>query len=134
MEMALSHWGFIPERVYEVSSVTMKRTKVYKTEIGTFTYRHTTLPYYSYGIRRAELSAKQAVLIASPEKALIDKIVLTSGIFLRSRQQTLSLLLDDLRLDPSKLQTLNTQQIRIWKEKSQKSTSLNFLIKTLDEL
>src|SRR5207249_521375 len=31
LETALSYWAFIPERVYEVSSVTMKSTKTYKT-------------------------------------------------------------------------------------------------------
>ena len=38
LESALSYWGLIPERVYEISSVTTKTSKTYETAIGRFSY------------------------------------------------------------------------------------------------
>src|SRR5690606_36660372 len=51
LEAALSYWGLIPERVYEISSVTLKSTKTFTTEIGRFSYQHASVPYYSLGFR-----------------------------------------------------------------------------------
>ena len=98
METAPSHWAFIPERVYEVSSITIKSAKNYQTPVGRFSYFHAPLPYYSLGIKSISLTQKQTVLIASPEKAICDKIVMTSGIFLRSTKQELEFLLEDMRM------------------------------------
>ena len=78
----------IPERVYEISSVTTKTSKQYKTPVGRFSYQQLKTPYYSYGIKNIEYSPKQTILIASREKALCDKIVLTPKINLRSIKQT----------------------------------------------
>jgi predicted transcriptional regulator of viral defense system len=86
-EVALSYWGLIPERVYTVSSVTTNSSKEFRIPIGTFTYTHLPSPYYSLGIQSLALTPRQTILIASPEKALCDKIVTTSGINLRSTKQ-----------------------------------------------
>ena len=40
---------------------------------------------------------------ATPEKALCDKIVMTSGVFLRSVQQTNEFLMEDLRIESEDL-------------------------------
>lgn len=134
LEAALSYWGFIPERIYEISSVTLKTSKKYKTPIGRFTYKHLPFPYYSFGIRSLQLTPKQTVLIASPEKAVCDKIVLTSGVVLRSIKQTKELLLEDLRMDDEMLKTLDRSVIYSWLEKAPKKSSLKILIKTLQEI
>lgn len=134
LETALSYWSFIPERVYEISSVTIKATKTYKTDIGRFSYLHTVLPYYSFGIRSIQLTPRQVILIASPEKALCDKLIMTSGVFLRSIKQTQEFLIDDLRLDENKLQELNLKEMLTWLGDAPKKNSLKMLIKTLDTL
>lgn len=134
LETALSHWGFIPERVYEISSVTTKTSKKYKTPIGRFSYQHLPLPYYSFGIENIEITNKQTVLMASREKAVCDKLVLTSGIRLRSIKQTKDLLIDDLRMDESLLRQLKISVIESWLESAPKKDSLKMFIKTLQEL
>lgn len=134
LESALSHWGLIPERVYEVSSVTLKTTKTYRTPAGRFSYQHLASPYYSFGLRSIEFAPQQRALIASPEKALCDKIVLTSGVSLRSVRQTLSFLIEDLRIDESDLQRLDTAEINSWIEDAPKKSSLFMLVKTLESL
>lgn len=133
-EAALSHWGYIPERVYEISSVTIKISKKYKTPAGRFTYRHAGLPYYSFGITNVLLSPKQRILIASPEKAICDKIAMTAGVQLRSPAQGLSFLMEDLRIDQDKLRELNAEKIASWITASPKKDSLKMFTKALQIL
>jgi len=134
LESALSYWNMIPERVYEISSVTTKTSKLYKTPVGRYSYKQLRTPYYSYGIKSIEYSSKQAVLIASREKALCDKIVLTPKINLRSVKQTKEFLTEDLRMDLEVLRILDTKVMELWIENAPKKSSLKMLIKTLSEL
>ncbi|MCC1485658.1 type IV toxin-antitoxin system AbiEi family antitoxin domain-containing protein [Winogradskyella immobilis] len=134
LESALSYWNMIPERVYEISSVTIKTSKLYKTQVGRFSYHQLKIPYYSYGMKKIEYSSKQTLLIASREKALCDKIVLTPKINLRSIKQTQEFLIEDLRMDSEVLKTLDTKIMELWIENAPKKSSLKMLIKTLIEL
>lgn len=134
LEAALEYWGFIPERSYEISSVTLKSSKKYKTRLGRFSYQKLPTPYYSFGIRSVALTSKQRALIASPEKALCDKIVLTPGINLRSVKQTKSYLCEDLRMEIEMIKTLDWEAIDTWVENAPKKTSLKTLTKMLREL
>ena len=130
----MSYWNIIPERVYQISSVTLKTTKNYTTPIGRFSYQYLAAPYYSFGVQSVKLAAQQTALIASPEKALCDKIILTSGVLLRTISQTRDLLLDDMRMDEEILRTLNISTIQSWIEDAPKKNSLQMLIKTLEQL
>ena len=134
LESALSYWNMIPERAYEISSVTIKTSKLYKTPVGRFSYQQLKTPYYSYGIKNIEYSPKQTMLVASPEKALCDKVVLTPKIYLRSIKQTREFLMEDLRMDSEILKTLDTKIIELWVKNAPKKSSLKMLIKTLIEL
>jgi hypothetical protein len=134
LDSALYHWGLIPERVYQTTSVTTKLSKSVDTKVGLFSYSHLPLPYYSYGIEQLILTDKQHVLIASQEKALCDKIITTSGIIFRSKKQVISYLVEDLRIDKSQLRNLNTSSIISFLEDCPKRLSIEFLIKTLIDL
>lgn len=134
LESALSYWGMIPERVYEISSITLKPTKIFKTAIGRFNYLHAKAPYYTFGIQSIALSAKQMVMIASPEKALIDKIIMTSGIVIRSTSQARDLLIEDYRMEETLLKKLNLAMMKSWIVDSPKRSSLAILIKMIDQL
>ena len=134
METALSYWGLIPERVYEIASVTIKPAIVYKTPVAQFRYYHSETPYYTFGIMGLKITNRQRVLIATPEKALCDKIVMTSGIFLRSIRQAKEFLLEDLRMEEEGLRKMRIPEIRSWTADSPKRASITMLIKTLEEL
>lgn len=134
LDAALSYWGLIPERVFETTAVTFKKSKTYNTKAGRFSYKAAPLPYYSFGITNQSLSEKQMVLIASPEKALCDKIIMTPGVLLRSISQTLEFLIDDLRIDEDRITTLNTEKIATWVKDAHKSSSLKILIKAIQSL
>jgi hypothetical protein len=80
------------------------------------------------------LSKNQLVLLASPEKAICDKIVLTPMINLRSIKQTRAFLLEDLRIDEQLLRTLNLEMMSTWLEDAPKKNSIKMLISTIKEL
>lgn len=134
LESALSYWGGIPEHVYEISSVTTKPSKKYNTPVGRFVYQQLPSTYYSFGVRSVEISPKQTFLIASPEKAICDKIILTPSINLRSVKETLAFLLEDLRIDDEFLENLDSNTISSWIVNAPKKSSLKILVKTLDKL
>jgi hypothetical protein len=45
VESALSYWELIPERVFDICSVTMKSAKKYNTPVGRFIYAPSSPPY-----------------------------------------------------------------------------------------
>ncbi len=71
METALFHWGLIPEKVFEVSSATVKTGRKFRTAAGRFSYIHLPQPYYAFGIQMLSLTPKQTVMIAGPEKGAL---------------------------------------------------------------
>jgi hypothetical protein len=131
LESSLSYWAFIPKRVYEISSMTMLSTKTFKTPVGRFSYFHLPLPYYSFGIRQVELSMNQRILMASPEKALCDKIINTSGLLLRSSRQVKEWLFDDMRISRENIINLDYREMSKWVKEAPKKSSINMLVKTL---
>jgi hypothetical protein len=134
LDTALSYWGLIPERVYEISSITTNNSKTYKTAVGRFSYKKMPLPYYSFGIKQVQLTSKQTVLMASQEKALCDKIITTSGVLLRSVKQTMEILIEDFRIEKGSLRKLDTTSISNWLNDTPKENSLVTLVKTLKNL
>ncbi|WP_127132888.1 type IV toxin-antitoxin system AbiEi family antitoxin domain-containing protein [Pseudoflavitalea rhizosphaerae] len=134
LESALSYWGLIPERVFEVCSVTIKTSKTYRTAVGRFRYLKIPLPYFSFGIRSVSLTSKQFTLIGSPEKALCDKIVMTPGISLNSTMEAADFLIDDLRIDEDSLLKLNVNEIHTWISNAPNKRNLEILVKTLSTL
>lgn len=134
LESALLHWGMIPEKVAETVSVTTRPTRQFKTPVGRFEYIRMPLPYYAFGLRHVSLTSTQHVLMASPEKALCDKIVATAGIFLRSKKQAVEFLRDDLRISQTTTGELNTALLEEWIPRSPKSSSILMLTRALRSL
>jgi len=134
MDSALCHWGLIPERVFEISSVTPKISKRFMAQNAVYSFTHLPIAYYPLGIQSISLTKTQTVLIASPEKALCDKVITTAGINLRSRQQTLAFLVEDLRIEKDQLRDLNTIEMAKWLPVCPKRKSIELLIETIAEL
>src|SRR3989338_1580654 len=70
LEMALSYYGFIPEVVYGMTSITTKPTREFVTPRGVFSYQRIKKVAFT-GYRFAEVENTRA-LMAEPEKALAD--------------------------------------------------------------
>lgn len=133
-ESALSFYGLIPERVFETTSMTVKASRTYDTPVGVFSYQHLPLPYYSFGLRIERLSDTQFVIMASPEKAICDKIVSTRELRFRNTKNAYEFLIENMRMDESRLKAFNTDWITSWIDKSPKSQSLKMLLKFIQEL
>lgn len=134
LDTALSFHGLIPERVYEITSVTTKYSRSFSTPMGLFSYIRLELPYYTFGIQRVKLTDEQFAMIASPEKSLFDKIVTTSGIILRSVKAAENYLLEDLRMDEDRLKGLDITQMVSWLDDAPKKDSLSYLVKMIENL
>mgnify|MGYP005869995503 CR=1 FL=1 len=98
------YW-LIPEAAIQVTSVTFKKTKQYRTPLGDFIYRSVPEKYYPYGILRQGEALGVPHLIACPEKAVMDMLYFATD--LRSMRDVHSFLLDDLRLDEHSLRDLD---------------------------
>lgn len=133
-EAALSYHGFIPERVYGISSMVTKASRSFDTPLGLFSYTRLPLPYYSYGFSSVQLSSDQHVVIASKEKALCDKIITTKGLTLRSVDGAYQFLVESLRINGEDLKELNVSMMGSWLAESPKRESLKMVIKLVDKL
>lgn len=74
LESALSHYGLIPEAVYSVQNITTRKTIAYDTIAGTFNYRSIKAHlFFGYEVDNSQTIP---LLIASPEKAILDYLYL----------------------------------------------------------
>jgi predicted transcriptional regulator of viral defense system len=131
MESALSHYGLIPEKVYAVTSMTTKASRKFETQIGLFTYTNLPLPYYAFGLAMINFSKDQKTMVATPEKALCDKIVTTAGINLRSVSSAKDYVFRNLRMEEIEIAKFDVSAINSWLEHAPKSTSLEMLTKMI---
>lgn len=98
-EYALSHYGMIPERVSEVMSATIKHPKLFETPLGRFSYTKVPEVVYPIGVDWLFDKKNGGRFIATPEKALCDKIRYDRGIGTLTQEGMREYLLHDLRLD-----------------------------------
>ena len=101
-DYALSYYGMIPERVIEVTSATSKNEKLFDTPIGRFSYKKVPLKAYSLGVDWIYDENEGGRFIATPEKALCDKIRYDRGIGTLTQSAMIEYLKYDLRLDITK--------------------------------
>lgn len=98
LDYALSYHGLIPERVHQVTSVTSGRAKVFHTPVGTFVYRPTPVAAFHCGMHRVTRGDVSS-LMASPERALADKVREDRSARVRSLDEAERYLFSDLRMD-----------------------------------
>lgn len=134
LDFALSWHGLIPEGVLEVSSVTTRRAFVYDTPLGRFSYTRLPLPFYRVGVLQTQNTDGTAFLIASPEKALCDKVALTRNLPVFSIADMQTFLIEDLRLDTTLLQTMDLSIINECAEAGFKQRQMRLLQRVLETM
>ncbi len=107
LEYALQYYGMIPEQVEALTSVTSGRSRKFFTPVGLFTYRQIPVYALSTGMDRIELKDDRSFLIATPEKALADKIISDRGVSFNTQKTLLDYMENDLRIDMEHLLSLN---------------------------
>ena len=98
-DYALSFYGMIPERVSEITSATSKNEKLFETPIGRFSYKKVSIEAYSLGVDWIYDDIEGGKFIATPEKALCDKIKYDRGIGTLTQNSMIEYLKYDLRID-----------------------------------
>jgi hypothetical protein len=113
LDYALHYYGLIPERVEAVTSVTVSRSRRFSTPVGLFIYHGISMDAFQIGIDQVDIETGRSFLIATPEKALADKIQADRGIAIRNQAEMKTYLLDNLRIDPGGLERLNLEKISL---------------------
>lgn len=100
-ETALAYYGLIPERVEATISMTPKRDVQFDTPVGRFVYHPIKTSQYTLGMTQVELYPNRYVLMATPEKALVDMINKLPPLPTLASVQ--SWLHDSLRIEPESI-------------------------------
>lgn len=110
LDYALSHYGMIPERLENVTSVTTGESRRFSTPFGVFTYQPLPPRRYAPGIRWSG-EGDTRCLMASPEKALVDKVWTDKRFKPANIKDFNAYLFEDLRMDPQRLSSLDTDRL-----------------------
>lgn len=132
LDYALAWHGLIPERVHEITSVCIGRGRVIDNGLGRFSYVRLPAQVYPCGIAQVSASTQETFLIASPAKALCDKVVLTPHLRATSRVAMRRFLFDDLRIDVDALRGLDTDVVRAYAQCGTKTAQLRALQQCLE--
>ena len=111
LDYALARHGLIPERVEVLSSVTTGRPKRFDTPVGRFIYRPTPAAAFHLGMQRVE-QGDVAYLMASPERAIADKLREDRKAPIRSTADASRYLLEDLRVEKAELAKLDVDLLK----------------------
>ncbi|MFA9391412.1 MAG: hypothetical protein ACERKD_16505 [Prolixibacteraceae bacterium] len=131
LESALRYYGLIPERVYVTRSITTKRARNFTTPLGEFEYLTMPANYYSVGIRQLVFEEEYSFLMATPEKAISDLIITTSGLRIQSARAMREYLSEDLRIDFDEHENWDLDILRACIENGRKRRELRFLLEVL---
>ncbi|MCJ7797786.1 MAG: hypothetical protein MUQ56_13685 [Thermoleophilia bacterium] len=110
LDFALQFHGLIPEGVEAVTSMTVNRARRFATPIGLFIYRPATPAAYPLGVDLVEITGG-AFLLATPEKALADRIRDDRGSGLTDVAGMEGYLLGHLRIYPAGLMSLDAGRL-----------------------
>jgi hypothetical protein len=130
-DYALSYHGLIPERIETVTSATPGRSRTFTTPFGTFAYRSLAVHRYAAGVLLIQ-SSGISFLIASPEKALADK-VWSDRRFRGGRLADFGPYLEeDLRCDVDRLAALDMERLHTI-DRAYRSRKISALIRHIAE-
>jgi predicted transcriptional regulator of viral defense system len=107
LEYALEFYGLIPEKVTVLTSITTKKTNLFKNDLGIFEY-HSLAKNLFFGFRR-EKDKGQEVFVAFAEKALLDYFYLNASFVGQIEE------FDSLRLQ--NLESLDNRRLILYSEK-----------------
>ena len=97
-EFALSWHGLIPEAVYNYTAATFgkNKKKTYRNAFGLYLFRDVPINVFRFGLE-IRYENDYPFLIASPEKAICDKLYTVPPV--NNQKDLIALLFDDLWID-----------------------------------
>ena len=132
LEFALSHHGLIPEAVHQVTSVTIRRGKTYDTVLGRFSYQTLPRKVYPIGVHSVKTDMGHFHLMASPEKALCDMLMLTPNLSVHSVGSLKTLFELDWRIDLDMVMKFDRALVRQIAGAGYKARALGYLLQLID--
>ncbi len=100
LESALSFYGMIPEGVIQITSVTARKTKTFQNPFGNYIYRSVKPELmFGYSMEQSSLSNNWSMLLAVPEKALLDFLYLNPQYDSKEDMRELRLDIDFMQED-----------------------------------
>jgi predicted transcriptional regulator of viral defense system len=100
LETAFSYYGWIPEAVFTITSISTRKTQAFDTPVGHFRYS-SVKPALFFGYRLLNTEG-YGTKIAEPEKALLDYLYLNPKIATIADFEALRFNLDQMRDDINK--------------------------------
>jgi len=117
LEGVLYHYNLIPETVYQVTSVTTRKTRSLSSEIGDFSYRHVKSNlFFGYKNIKKDNFTYQ---LAEPEKAILDLLYLRSDIKNKKQLKNLRIKKDEF------LEKIDQDRIREYLKRFSSNTLKN---------
>lgn len=131
-DYALYFYGLIPESVYDITSATTKRSKSFKTDSGTYSFKQVKKELFQIGLT-IKSTQNGNFIIATKEKALCDKVYYTKNIQITSKKSMIEFLVNDLRIDIEELEEFNMDIFTDYYNVC-KSKKINFLIQVIKDI
>lgn len=130
MFSALRYYGLIPESVYVMQSMTLKRSKTFDTSMGRFEYVHISREAFPVGLTSV-VGDGYAFVMASPEKALCDLVANSPLVSLRYLKDARTYLEEDIRMDMDAFIRLDADIFAEYAQVGKKAESVRTLLKLL---
>jgi hypothetical protein len=105
LESALAYHGLIPEAVYQVSSVTVGRSREFSTPLGVFSFRRVPARAPRAGVEALAVARNGWAFIASPLRAIADAVYLRRNI--TWKRDGLGFLTEALRMEEDDLRSVS---------------------------
>ena len=109
LESALAHHGLIPEAVYQVSSVTLGRSREFSTPLGVFNFRRVPTRAPRAGVEAVEVARNAWAFIAEPLRAIADAVYLNKDI--TWNRNGLGYLTESLRIEEDDIRSLSFEAL-----------------------
>lgn len=97
LESALAHHELIPEAVQQTSSVTVRRSRSFATDVGVFSFQRVPARQPRAGVEAVKLGANSWAFVATPLRALADMLYLNKAV--SWRHDGLGYVLESLRIE-----------------------------------
>jgi hypothetical protein len=133
LEYALAWHGLIPERVVEVTSVCTGRGRELENSLGRFSYFTVPESLFPVGLT-IEAEGEQHFWLASPTKAVCDKVLLTRHLKAVGKASMRAFLFEDLRLDEEGLRDFDASVLKAYVSSGHKTRQFKALCQVLEAL
>lgn len=109
LESALSYHSLIPEAVFQVSSVTTKRSRTFHTPLGVFSFYRVPALAPLAGVETLKFDERFWAPVATPLRAIADKLYLTSKV--TWEENGIEFLTESLRIERADLEGLSFSRL-----------------------